>query len=111
MNINVSWNISFKSISTANWIILYVFLKQLFLTAEAIIPQEDVTKITPNGIVNIKENTYTKHLSFSYNRRYNFVLRWTWDGYKFFSTVALILYLIQGPPEQVQLGKVSHKMT
>ena len=81
-------------------------LKQPFVTAEAIIPEENVTKITPNGIVEIKENTYTKHLSFSYNKRYNYVLRWTWDGYKFFSTTALILYLIQGPPEQVQLGIV-----
>ena len=44
-----------------------VFLKPLFLIAEAIIPEENVTKITPNGIVAIKENTYTKHLSLTIN--------------------------------------------
>ena len=61
--------------------------------------------VTPNGIKRIKANSFIKHLSF-YNLRYNFFLRWTFDGYKFFTTCALCLYLLQGPPEQVLLGLV-----
>ena len=55
---------------------------------------------TPNGIVRKTVNSYSKHFSITNNRRYNSVLRWTWDGYKLFSTVALCLYLLQGPWEQ-----------
>ena len=77
------------------------------MIAEAIIPEENnVLIMTPNGVKEQRKNTFTKHYSFSYNHRYNFVCRWTWDGYKFFSTVALILYMIQGSPDQFLLGVV-----
>ena len=84
-----------------------VFLKHIFsIIAEAIIPEEQVLIKTPNGTIEQRRNTYTSHFSFSYNKRWNFVFRWTWDGYKFFSTVALILYMIRGTPDQVLLGIV-----
>ena len=76
------------------------------MIAEAIIPEADVLRSTPSGVVERKKNAYTKHFSFSYNLRYNSVLKWTWDGYKFFSTVALILYMIRGTPDQLLLGIV-----
>lgn len=72
--------------------------------ASAIIPEEDIVIRTPNGIEARRSNNFLKHFSFSFNRRYNFVFMWTWDGYKFFSTTALCLYLFQGPPDQVFLG-------
>ena len=34
------------------------------------------------------------------------VARWTWDGYKFFSTISLLIYLLKGPLDQLQLGIV-----
>ena len=61
---------------------------------------------TSNGLKRIKANSFWKHFSFSYNLRYNFMFTWTFDGYRFFSTCALCLYLLQGPPEQVLLGLV-----
>ena len=72
--------------------------------ASAIIPEEDIVVRTPNGIEARRSNNFLKHFSFSFNRRYNFIFKWTWDGYKFFSTTALCLYLFQGPPDQVFLG-------
>ena len=74
------------------------------IAAEAIIPEEIKLLKTPNGIVRKNVNSYSKHFSISNNRRYNFVLKWTWDGYKLFSTVALCLYLLQGPWEQQMLA-------
>ena len=32
------------------------------------------------------------------------IARWTWDGYKFFSTISLLIYLLQGPPDQLLMG-------
>ena len=61
---------------------------------------------TSNGLKRIKANSFWNHFSFSYNLRYNFMFTWTFDGYRFFSTCALCLYLLQGPPEQVLLGLV-----
>ena len=77
------------------------------LKAAAIIPEEENSlRKTPNGIVRRTKNSYSSHFSFSYNDRYNAVGRWTWDGYKLFGTIALVLYLLQGPPEQVFLALV-----
>ena len=76
------------------------------ITATAIFPEEEGYVETPNGIKKKKINSLTEHISFSYNMRYHFVFSWTWDGYKFFSTVALCLYLLQGTPEQAFLGMV-----
>ena len=82
-----------------------LFLKKpSLLPAASIIPEEDILVKTPNGIEKRTANSYLQHFTFSFNRRYYFVFTWTWDGYKFFSTTALCLYLFQGPPDQVFLG-------
>ena len=47
-------------------------------------------------IFTLRKNSWTKHLSLSYNERYNLVLRMTGAGYTFFSTVALVIQLFQG---------------
>ena len=85
---------------------VFAFIPFYIITASAIFPEEEGYVDTPNGIKKKKLNSLTEHISFSYNMRYRFVLSWTWDGYKFFSTVALCMYLLQGSPEQAFLGMV-----
>ena len=85
---------------------VFAFIPFYIITASAIFPEEEGYVDTPNGIKKKKLNSLTEHISFSYNMRYRYVLSWTWDGYKFFSTVALCLYLLQGTPEQAFLGIV-----
>ena len=85
---------------------VFAFIPFYIIIATAIFPEEEGYVETPNGIKKKKINSLTEHISFSYNMRYHFVFSWTWDGYKFFSTVALCLYLLQGTPEQTFLGMV-----
>ena len=47
-------------------------------------------------ITKITKNSWVKHLSFSYNERYNFLIRMTWAGYSFFATIALSIALMKG---------------
>ena len=80
---------------------MHVFI----ISAAAIIPEEKGKLVnTPYGIIEKQANAYTKHFSVSYNKRVNVIFSWTWDGFKFFSTVALTLYLLQGPWDQQLLG-------
>ena len=48
-----------------------------------------------NKTAKLKKNGWTKHLSLTYNLRYNFVLRVTTIGYKFFATLSLSIYLLK----------------
>ena len=41
-------------------------------------------------------NSWSRHLSLTYNQKYEYVLRVTWIGYEFFGTLALGIYLLKG---------------
>ena len=41
-------------------------------------------------------NSWSQHLSLTYNQKYEYVLRVTWIGYEFFGTLALGIYLLKG---------------
>ena len=43
----------------------------------------------------VLRNSWSRHLSVTYNEKYEYVLRVTWVGYQFFGTLALAIYLIQ----------------
>ena len=51
---------------------------------------------TPGGkLMLVLRNSWSRHLSVTYNEKYEYVLRVTWVGYQFFGTLALAIYLIQ----------------
>ena len=43
-------------------------------------------------------NSWSRHLSLTYNQKYEYVLRVTWVGYEFFGTLALGIYLLKVNP-------------
>ena len=76
------------------------------LLAAAIVPVEEKWIESSNGTFKRRVNSFFGHCSVSYNMRYTIIASATWSGYKFFSTLALCVYLLQGPPDQVLLGMV-----
>ena len=65
--------------------------------ADAAFPEQEQYVAVFNGrITKIRKNSWLKHLSFSYNERYNFLIRMTWAGYSFFATIALSIALMKG---------------
>ena len=65
--------------------------------ADAAFPEQEQYVAGLNGrITKIRKNSWVKHLSFSYNERYNFLIRMTWAGYSFFATIALSIALMKG---------------
>ena len=65
--------------------------------ADAAFPEQEQYVGVFNGrIKKIRKNSWVKHLSFSYNERYNFLIRMTWAGYSFFATIALSIALMKG---------------
>ena len=65
--------------------------------ADAAFPEQEQYVAGLNGrIIKITKNSWVKHFSFSYNERYNFLIRMTWVGYSFFATVALGIALMKG---------------
>ncbi len=65
--------------------------------ADAAFPEQEQYVTRKNGrITKITKNSWVKHLSFSYNERYNFLIRMTWVGYSFFATIALAIALMKG---------------
>ena len=78
----------------------------LLAVAAIITDKDDKLILSSNGIIKRNVNSFQNHCSFSYNMRYNIVGKWTWDGYKLFSTISLCVYLLQGPPDQFLLGMV-----
>ena len=65
--------------------------------ADAAFPEQEQYVGVFNGrITKIRKNSWLKHLSFSYNERYNFLIRMTWAGYSFFATIALSIALMKG---------------
>ena len=46
-------------------------------------------------IISLVRNSWSRHLSLTYNQKYEYVLRVTWVGYEFFGTLALGIYLLQ----------------
>ena len=83
------------------------FIPFVIIMADAAFPEKEVF-VYANGEVTKKlKNSWSKHLSISYNERYNFVLRVTWNGYLFFSTIALGISLLQvSSTEEFVLGIV-----
>ena len=65
--------------------------------ADAAFPEQEQYMAGLKGrITKITKNSWVKHLSFSYNERYNFLIRMTWAGYSFFATIALSIALMKG---------------
>ena len=65
--------------------------------ADAAFPEQEQYMAGLKGrITKITKNSWVKHLSFSYNERYNFLIRMTWVGYQFFATIALAIALMKG---------------
>ena len=65
--------------------------------ADAAFPELEKHVAGLNGrITKITKNSWVKHLSFSYNERYNFLIRMTWVAYSFFATIALGIALMKG---------------
>ena len=60
-------------------------------------------------MINVLRNSWSRHLSMTYNQKYEYVLRVTWVGYEFFGTLALGIYLIQ-VPNVVLFYYLLHKM-
>ena len=53
-------------------------------------------QFSPGGrIISLMRNSWSKHLSMTYNQKYEYVLRVTWIGYEFFGTLALGIYLLK----------------
>ena len=46
-------------------------------------------------IISLLRNSWSRHLSLTYNQKYEYVLRVTWVGYEFFGTLALGIYLLK----------------
>ena len=68
-----------------------------FIIADAAFPEKEQYVAGLNGrIIKITKNSWVKHFSYSYNERYNFLIRMTWVGYSFFATVALGIALMKG---------------
>ena len=73
------------------------FIPFAITIADAVYPEKEVNVIGLQGeIFTVHKNSWTKHLSLSYNERYNLVLRMTAAGYSFFATVALVITLLRG---------------
>lgn len=65
--------------------------------ADAVYPEKIVKVASLKAeCVTILKNSWTKHLSLTFNQRYNLVLRMTAAGYMFFATVALVITLVKG---------------
>ena len=65
--------------------------------ADAAFPEHEQHVAGLNGrITKITKNSWVKHVSFSYNERYNFLIRMTWVAYSFFATIALGIALMKG---------------
>ena len=65
--------------------------------ADAVYPEKVVKVKDLNGTIHtVQKNSWTKHLSLTYNQHYNFVARVTAAGYMFFATASLGLNLVQG---------------
>ena len=65
--------------------------------SDAVYPEKVVkVKDLKGNIHTVQKNSWTKHLSLTYNQRYNLVVRMTAAGYMFFATVALVITLVKG---------------
>ena len=65
--------------------------------SDAVYPEKVVkVKDLKANIHTVQKNSWTKHLSLTYNQRYNLVVRMTAAGYMFFATVALVITLVKG---------------
>ena len=65
--------------------------------ADAAFPEREKNVAGLNRrITKIKKNSWVKHLSFSYNERYNFLIRMTWVAYSLFATIAFGIALMKG---------------
>lgn len=65
--------------------------------SDAVYPEKVVNVRGLKGkILTVHKNSWTKHLSLTFNQRYNLVVRMTAAGYMFFATVALVITLVKG---------------
>ena len=73
------------------------FIPFAIITSDAVYPEKVVkVKDLKGTIRTIQKNSWTKHLSLTYNQRYNLMVRMTAAGYMFFATVALVITLVKG---------------
>ena len=73
------------------------FVPFAIIFADAAFPEEEQQVAGFKGkIRKITKNSWVKHVSFSYNERYNYLIRMTWSGYSLFATIALGIALMKG---------------
>ena len=78
-------------------VMVLAFIPFAIIIADAVYPVKEV-QVTrfKYKCINIQKNSWTKHLSLTFNQRYNLLLRMTAAGYMFYSTVALVITLMKG---------------
>ena len=73
------------------------FIPFAIIIADATFPEKVVkVKGLKGTIQTVHKNSWNKHLSLTFNQRYDLVVRMTAEGYAFFATVALVITLLQG---------------
>ena len=73
------------------------FVPFVITIADAVYVEKEVRIQSLNNMTfTLQKNSWTRHLSLSYNERYQLILRMTGAGYIFFSTVALLIQLFPG---------------
>ena len=78
-------------------ILVLAFIPFGVIIADAAFPEKQQYVINLEGKYKmICKNSWFKHLSLSYNERWNLVMRMTWAGYSFFATMALSVALLKG---------------
>ena len=83
------------------------FIPYIIPRADAMFPEfEELVLVNDKKTIKIHKNSWTRHVSLTYNQRYNLVMRVTWAGYSFFATVALAMVLLQGRYTYTVQGKV-----
>ena len=73
------------------------FIPFAIIIADATFPEKVVkVKGLKGTIQTVHKNSWNKHLSLTFNQRYDLVVRMTAEGYAFFATVALVITLLKG---------------
>ena len=86
--------------------IVFAFVPFLVVGADASFPEREAL-VSVNGKITKKIlNSWTGHLSLSYNQRYSYVVRATWMCHVAFSSIALAFALLQGTTEEFILGMI-----
>ena len=93
-------------------VLVAAFIPFMMMQAEAFYPEQEmwvidrgkdrdmdlldfIFRFLDGNYRKLLRNSWSKHFSISYNVKYNFICNATWIGYNFFSTLALVIYLLK----------------